>query len=250
MNPASHYNIRDDYQQRYEVNYCRHFKAQSKRKPLKQPFVYDIMGEVARQVSASFLVDVGCGNGYKISQYESAFPIIGVDYGRNIDFCKENYSFECIDFDLEQESYLDLNRAGGVAVCSDVIEHLLNPDLLTMKKWLDVGTCKAVVLSTPERDLTYNGEHIGPPDNVHHIREWNMMELDGYLRNLGLPIAVKGLTCDRDDCSTRVSVGGSYLYPNGYGRLPPFRTIFMVLSHLNIKLTDDKIRWAIQQNCL
>jgi len=251
IKPPAYYSIRSDYIQRDQIVYCRQFKRQSKRRPIKQPFVYDIAGEIAKEQSASYIVDIGCGNGYKLIQYRDQYHIIGIDHGQNVNFCRERYPFgEWINFDLELPLYLKLNKRGGVGIVADVVEHLLDPDniLGTIREWLINGTCKAVVLSTPERLLTYSGDHIGPPVNINHIREWSFSEFEGYLNKIGIPIAAKGLTCDRDDLSFRHHVDEfTYSYPRGYGRLPPFRTIFMVLSHLNIKLSNDGIRWILKK---
>lgn len=150
MKSPEDYCLELGYEQREEILYCKHCKPQSRRKPIKQPFVYAIASIAATQLQAMFLVDVGCGDGYKLSQYQNTYPLIGVDFGPNIQFCKDTYKFgEWYDFDLERDEILRLNRGGGIAICSDVIEHLADPNhiMRTFETWLADGTCKAIVLS-------------------------------------------------------------------------------------------------------
>jgi hypothetical protein len=45
-----------------------------------------------------------------------------------------------------------------------------------------------VVLSTPERDLRRGRDHMGPPDNSSHVREWNAAEFSAYLQSRGFVI--------------------------------------------------------------
>ncbi len=50
---------------------------------------------------------------------------------------------------------------------------------------LDRGAV-AFFLSTPERELTNEGPHLGPPPNPAHVREWTLGELEQFLGAEGL----------------------------------------------------------------
>lgn len=69
-----------------------------------------------------------------------------------------------------------------IIICSDVIEHVTDPDQLIekLKKLCD----GYFVISTPERSLLYGAGspyHLGPPANPTHIREWDFNEFRNYL---------------------------------------------------------------------
>lgn len=80
----------------------------------------------------------------------------------------------------------------SLILCADVIEHLVNPAaLLAVLRSLMDGTrgrAPLAILSTPERDLVRGRDHIGPPPNAHHVREWNQRELCEWFSNEGFVI--------------------------------------------------------------
>ena len=69
--------------------------------------------------------------------------------------------------------------SGDIVNCSDVIEHVLDPDELlnNIKK---IKNVKYIFISTPDRNLIYS-ERFGPPYNTSHIREWTFEELKSYI---------------------------------------------------------------------
>jgi hypothetical protein len=52
-----------------------------------------------------------------------------------------------------------------------------------LRRLLDVA--EALVLSTPDRDLTWGEGHPGPPPNPSHVREWNADELRAFMSSCG-----------------------------------------------------------------
>lgn len=72
----------------------------------------------------------------------------------------------------------------GLLLCSDVIEHIQEPDKLL--DFIEACRPKIIILSTPERNalvaLGHGHSHDGPPKNLHHVREWTDSELSEYLR--------------------------------------------------------------------
>ena len=69
-----------------------------------------------------------------------------------------------------------------LAICSDVIEHVLNPDELM--GFLVSFTRRWLVISTPDRNREYSPLsrfQLGPPHTDHHIREWSFDEFHRYV---------------------------------------------------------------------
>lgn len=68
-------------------------------------------------------------------------------------------------------------------ICSDVIEHLVDPDILL--SFLEKSNFKFLILSTPERDSVQMKQRgllwDGPPVNEAHVREWNFEEFEQYI---------------------------------------------------------------------
>jgi len=68
------------------------------------------------------------------------------------------------------------------SVCSDVIEHVPDPDALM--RFLVSATGRWLALSTPDRELAYSKSspyQLGPPSSDHHMREWSMNEFRHYV---------------------------------------------------------------------
>ena len=165
-----------------------------------QPETYLYVAHLARRFGCDTVLDLGCGRGLKLAGLHPEFKIVGVDYGGNIDQCRATYPHgEWIDADLEAEIPLPLSPerlARTVIVCADVIEHLRDPrSLLALLRRL-MEYAPTAVLTTPERDKVRGVEHAGPPDNSHHVREWNLDELGRLLTAHGLRVAVQDLTLD------------------------------------------------------
>lgn len=168
-----------------------------------QPDVYPEAARVAAALGASCIIDVGAGDGAKLAQLHPQFELIGTDLpGPNLDHCRASYPHvEWIEHDAESVEPLpvaDDVLARSIVVCCDVIEHLLRPDRLldTLRDALDVA--RAVVLSTPARDLTWGADHLGPPPNPSHVREWTVDELAALLDIFGFRHRTISLTRSND----------------------------------------------------
>jgi hypothetical protein len=122
------------------------------------------------------VADVGCGSAYKLLTYLGDFETIGYELPVNVEELKSRYPdrrWEISDFDGGHAISADL------IICSDVIEHLVNPD--TLLSYLQKQEFKILILSTPERDLVLGANSMGPPENSSHQREWNSNELIRYI---------------------------------------------------------------------
>jgi SAM-dependent methyltransferase len=170
-----------------------------------QPDVYPFAAEFALKSGSKKIVDIGCGRALKLAELHRQYPdweFIGIDYGVNIAWCRANHGFgRWIEADLEY----GILRTGHFAVeksiliCSDVIEHLVNPVpfLRLIRNLLRQGAT-AVIFSTPERDLTHGESDSGPPENPCHVREWNFEEFKALLEWAGFELIHFGLTRSND----------------------------------------------------
>jgi SAM-dependent methyltransferase len=136
---------------------------------------------------------VGCGHARKLAKLSGEFDIIGIDYGPNIEYCRNTYSFGVwLEADFETPLPLPLPKSvldGSIVICSDVIEHMVDPmALLALLKEL-LTHAAAVVLSTPDRARTYGQSHFGPSPNRAHTREWTAEELGRLLKHAGFEVA-------------------------------------------------------------
>lgn len=164
-----------------------------------QPDVYTFAEWVAARPDDAdpTVLDVGCGWGDKLAAMHERHPywhFLGMDYGDNIRHCEQNYDWGMwIDIDLET---IESTPPADVVICSDVIEHLVNP--VPLVQALKATNAEAIIISTPERDVQYGYDHTGPSKNLCHVREWNAQELKGFLESEGLVIDHIGLTRGND----------------------------------------------------
>jgi SAM-dependent methyltransferase len=120
------------------------------------------------------IADIGCGSGYKLMRYFREKHFIGYEIEPTLSKLRERYPNR-----YWGKSGIPLLKF-DIVICSDVIEHVLDPDELI--NYLKTANARDYVISTPDRDLVYGGEHNGPPRNGSHIREWNYEEFGRYLR--------------------------------------------------------------------
>lgn len=153
-----------------------------------QPEVYYLAYKTAKKYNIKNIIDIGCGRGRKLNIFKNQFNIIGVDYGENINFCKDNYNFGTwIEFDLNSFDLLNIEKSileNSLIICSDIIEHLTNPVSLLFNLKFLLENSNLAFISTPERDLVRGYDHNGPPDGAFHVREWNKDEFEKMLNEL------------------------------------------------------------------
>lgn len=153
--------------------------------------VYRLAGKLIARGGIARVIDVGCGVATKLAQLHRLHPgidYVGIDQPATIDFCSKRYRFgRWIADDLEAPDPGIAGLAGDLVICSDVIEHVRDPDVLLA--YLRRRTAKGgrVLLSTPERDLL-RGRDCDHSPNRYHVREWNRDELQAYLRASGFVI--------------------------------------------------------------
>lgn len=155
-----------------------------------QPDVYRQVAELARLLGKSRVVDLGCGTGTKLDDL-AGLEVIGADIGANLDEVRRRHpGGRFVDLDLGAPFDLPVaadELSGCLVMSSDVIEHLPDPSHLLAALGAAVAAGASVVLSTPERELTWGVDHMGPPPNVAHCREWS---LDEFVSLVSAEVAV------------------------------------------------------------
>jgi hypothetical protein len=192
------YSIRGSYVSRAEPSY---FDDEIENVTW-QPDVYADVARIGRYLGAPRVVDVGSGDGSKLAALHPEFEIVGIDFGPNVDRSLNRYPFgDWRTCDLDTPGPLPVSDAelqGAIVVSSDVIEHLRRPDLLLDRLRAALVRSAAVIISTPERDLTRGIRTPGPPRNAHHVREWSLLEFGDLLRRHGFQHFAIGLTRSND----------------------------------------------------
>ena len=174
------YCIKDEYVHRDEY-------VQYDNTPQTDKFqdeVYAAARQICNQNNFEKIADIGCGSAYKLMKYFRDKDFLGLELEPNLSYIKKKYplfKFALSDFDNPPEDNFD------ILICSDVIEHLLEPDELI--EFIKKINWKYLVLSTPDREVIQNlqrgfgwdVEENGPPYNEHHIREWTSKEFYEYV---------------------------------------------------------------------
>jgi SAM-dependent methyltransferase len=185
-----------DLQKTYEINnYLSNLNPthhnDSEYTDTSQKEVYMFCADFMKQNSLKSVVDVGCGSGYKLIKYLSEFDTIGIETEPCFSLLKQKYPER--NWIISGESEKSFNNDVSISntdlvICSDVIEHILDPDILL--EYLISLNAKYYVISTPCREIlcknqrysnVYNHTWSGPPLNTSHVREWTMTEFINYI---------------------------------------------------------------------
>ena len=144
-----------------------------------QDEVYLHAAQIAQEYKYSNVIDVGCGSGFKLAKHFQSLNTLGLELPPQLEFLQNKYPNMCW-----QESDFDqpIQFESEIAICADVIEHLVDPDLLL--QFLHSLNAQHYVLSTPDRSLLYKPwkrRFWGPPRNPSHQREWTFREFRRYI---------------------------------------------------------------------
>jgi SAM-dependent methyltransferase len=165
-----------------------------------QPEVHDAASHFLAATGRGTLIDIGCGNGRKLLSVP-ARRRIGLDLDSHIAFCLAHHA------GAAEWRRIDLSDAGclaeaaladddAVVVCADLVHKLSDPTRLLSL----LAACHArgaiVLTSTPDRIRLRGPEHLGPPPNPLHVREWSLAEYRALLIAQGLPSVFAGHTID------------------------------------------------------
>lgn len=141
-----------------------------------QRSVYALAASLAAQYNEPTIIDVGCGSAYKLIHMLGKYKTIGIEVEPTFSWLLNKYPHrKWLLYDPHNVTGLKAD----IVICSDVIEHLSNPDELM--KFLSTINFSLLVLSTPERDEVCGRTDYGPPENTSHYREWNSAEFMSYV---------------------------------------------------------------------
>ncbi len=172
-----------------------------------QPDVYRLVRDLGRELGLARVIDIGCGQGRKVAALAPEFDVVGLDVGPNLAHCRATYPWgRWIETNLELDApppVADAELAASVVVASDVIEHLVRPEVLLARIRRMLDAAPIAVLTTPERALTHGAAHLGPPPNAAHVREWTLDELRAFAASAGLRVAYAGVTASESDTWAR-----------------------------------------------
>jgi 2-polyprenyl-3-methyl-5-hydroxy-6-metoxy-1,4-benzoquinol methylase len=156
--------------------------------------VYAFAKHVLIKSKARKVVDVGCGVATKLMKliHPLTKEIVGVDREEAIEICRDNYEGGTFIVDDLENPQVE-HGPYDLVICSDVIEHLFNPDILVtyIKKISHKDTL--IIFSTPERDIL-RGKGCMKSEKPDHVREWNRKEFKAYLEDRGFQIMVHRLS--------------------------------------------------------
>tara|TARA_R110002110_G_scaffold5742_4_gene29450 strand:+ start:2805 stop:4007 length:1203 start_codon:yes stop_codon:yes gene_type:complete len=143
-----------------------------------QDEVYETAYRICQQHDLRTIFDVGCGSAFKLRKYFTDHDFIGAEIEPTLSWLKKEYPTDkWIQSDFTKSVEADL------IICSDVIEHLIDPDELI--SFFKKSKYKFIVLSTPEREAVqiYQKGFLwnGPPLNPAHTREWSFSEFHDYI---------------------------------------------------------------------
>ena len=153
--------------------------------------VYKFARQLVIEKNCRSIVDIGCGPAMKAVQFFGGIPelsLTGIDQQKPIDFCNTQHSvgtWIADDFD-DPSSEIPITRSDFI-VCSDVIEHVVDPVKLLdyMKRLMDHQSY--ALISTPDRHRLL-GRGARKPFNPHHVREWSFKEFAAFIDSQGFNI--------------------------------------------------------------
>ena len=153
-----------------------------------QDQVYFFAQRIAKERGYVRIVDFGCGSAFKLMKYFREFETCGYDLEPALSYLRSTYP----DREWRQGS-LESGCFDGadMVICSDVIEHLPEPQLLL--EALQHSAAKTVILSSPAAEIMADwggtaSRRFGPPAIPTHFREWTTLEFGRFV-NQYLPVS-------------------------------------------------------------
>jgi SAM-dependent methyltransferase len=177
---VKNYCIYDGYVHRTEFTTCE----QMEHTDQFQDEVYQAARKLCVENGHKTVLDIGCGSAYKLVKYFRDKKFVGLELEPNLSFIREKYPL----YDFRESNFNDPPKEDfDLVICSDVVEHVLDPDELL--RFIEKICFKRLVLSTPDRDVIqilqrsfgWDVKKDGPPHNVMHVREWSFEEFNHYV---------------------------------------------------------------------
>ena len=152
-----------------------------------QDEVYRFARRLAVERGYQRIVDFGCGSAYKLLKYFKGFDNTGYEIEPALDFLRARYPFgDWREGRFEPDCFDDAD----LVICSDVIEHIEQPDKLLDA--IRLSSAKSIILSTPSLEIFADwggtaSTRYGPPAIPTHFREWTTLEFGRFV-NQFLPV--------------------------------------------------------------
>lgn len=142
-----------------------------------QKEVYQYAKKIASENNYSSILDFGCGSGFKLIKNFYEYDTIGIDLPQTVEFLQTTYPGRTWATTRDAHSV-------DVFIASDVIEHMLDPDVLI--EYIKQCNPREIIISTPVRVLISKmidnpTNNDGPPSNPAHVREWDFTEFYNYI---------------------------------------------------------------------
>jgi 2-polyprenyl-3-methyl-5-hydroxy-6-metoxy-1,4-benzoquinol methylase len=138
--------------------------------------VYEFALSCMQQQNYRSVIDVGCGSAYKLVHLLGNYETTGIEVNPTYEWLNQKYpERKWLVFDRLDPASLQAD----LVICSDVIEHIVNPDDLL--EFLQAIHFRTLIISTPERDAVAGKNDYGPPRNTSHYREWSAEEFRKYM---------------------------------------------------------------------
>ena len=155
---------------------------------LFQQDTYRYAQDIIKKYGIESVADVGCGVGEKMEMFISPLVVdtVGIDLPQSIEIAKRKYGNKFIADDFENEEPA-VSKKYDLVICSDVIEHMINPDHLLNYIKKITHDYSYIIFSTPERDY-HRGFDCMKSEKPEHVREWNTLELKKYLQSRSFDI--------------------------------------------------------------
>lgn len=148
---------------------------------LYQWHVYAYAAQLVRTKNMRTVLDIGCGTARKLMDHIAPLAqVYGIDQARAAEFCRERYGHKDFYSDNFEDPRLTLPVDFDLVICSDVIEHVTDPNVLLryIKRFCKPSTL--VLISTPDRERLRGTKCLRSP-KAEHVREWSYTELQEYL---------------------------------------------------------------------
>jgi SAM-dependent methyltransferase len=170
----------------YTVNLNPMHYNDSNQTDFWQKEVYYYAKKVMTDNNFKSVVDVGCGSGFKLIKYLGEFDTTGVDTDPCYSMLISRYpSRKWLKSGEPEKSFANHNLECDVIICSDVIEHIVNP--INLINYIRSIKSKYVIFSTPDREVLRkmprfgDAAWYGPPVNNAHVREWTSSEFNNFI---------------------------------------------------------------------
>ena len=153
-----------------------------------QPHVYELLSFLATRSRPSRIINIGAGSGDKLRGLDQEFEVICIDTPHIRDYTIAN---------VPQAKFIECNLERGLpsiasslwdkslVICTDVLEHLKEPEVLARDLASVRQDCAFMLISTPDRVRARGVLDQGPPLNRAHTMEWAIDEFARFLNDCG-----------------------------------------------------------------